>query len=59
MASALEAAVARFGPEFAEVVAHSRVWCNGEPAELAQPVGDDDEIAVLPPVSGGDAPVSR
>jgi len=59
VAEALEAAVARFGPGFAEVVAHSRVWCNGEPADLDEMVGDDDEIAVLPPVSGGQSPVGR
>ena len=59
VAEVLEDAVARFGPEFADVVGHSRVWCNGEPAELDEPVGDDDEIAVLPPVSGGHGPVGR
>jgi molybdopterin converting factor small subunit len=26
---------------------------NGDPAESGDPVGTDDEIAVLPPVSGG------
>jgi len=30
-----------------------QVWCNGEPTAPNAPVGDDDEIAVLPPVSGG------
>jgi molybdopterin converting factor small subunit len=35
------------------VLATSRVWVNGEPAERATPVGDGDEVAVLPPVSGG------
>ena len=41
-------AARRYGPAFAEVVATSRVWCNGDAA-----VTDADEIAVLPPVSGG------
>jgi molybdopterin converting factor small subunit len=31
----------------------SRVWVNGEPADAGALVGHDDEIAVLPPVSGG------
>jgi molybdopterin converting factor small subunit len=29
------------------------VWCNGEPAVDADPVTANDEVAVLPPVSGG------
>lgn len=49
----LDAAVDRYGADFASVVEHSRVWRNGEPAELAEPVAADDEVAVLPPVSGG------
>jgi molybdopterin synthase sulfur carrier subunit len=51
----LEAAVAELGPAFAEVLAGSRVWVNGEepPAGDATPVGPGDEVAVLPPVSGG------
>jgi molybdopterin synthase sulfur carrier subunit len=49
----LAAASDRFGDRFASVLAASRVWCNGEPASEADPVGDADEVAVLPPVSGG------
>jgi MoaD family protein len=49
----LDEAVARFGPVFGDVLAHSRVWVNGEPAERAQALADGDEVAVLPPVSGG------
>lgn len=51
----LEVAVARYGPSFADVLAGCRVWRNGEPADASAPVADDDEIAVLPPVSGGAA----
>jgi molybdopterin converting factor small subunit len=31
----------------------SRVWLNGEPADAGAVVRHDDEVAVLPPVSGG------
>ena len=43
----------RYGDTFSAVLAASRVWRNGEPAADDDPVGDDDEVAVLPPVSGG------
>lgn len=46
-------AESRFGQEFAEQVQTCRIWLNGEPADLDAPVGDDDEVALLPPVSGG------
>jgi sulfur-carrier protein len=49
----LEEATSRYGAGFAAVLAGSRVWKNGEPAEPSTPVSDDDEVAVLPPVSGG------
>lgn len=49
----LAEAVRRYGPAFADVVANSRVWCNGESVSGETPVGDGDEVAVLPPVSGG------
>lgn len=55
----LDAAEARYGPAFAGVLANCKVWKNGDPAERADEVGDRDEVAVLPPVSGGDTgPVS-
>jgi molybdopterin converting factor small subunit/CDP-diglyceride synthetase len=49
----LDAARARYGDRFAEVLAGSRVWLNGEPAADHDPVREGDEVAVLPPVSGG------
>jgi molybdopterin converting factor small subunit len=51
----LDDARARYGPEFAAVLDRARVWVNGdEPlAAGATVVGADDEVAVLPPVSGG------
>ncbi|HYF46711.1 MAG TPA: MoaD/ThiS family protein [Acidimicrobiales bacterium] len=53
VAEVLDAARARYGSEFAALLQQCRVWVNGEPVELGDPVGDDDELAVLPPVSGG------
>lgn len=49
----LVAARARFGPDFGAVLDASKVWRNGEPAHGADLVSDRDEVAVLPPVSGG------
>ncbi len=51
----LAAAVDRYGDAFARVLATSRVWVNGdEPASGgATGLAADDEVAVLPPVSGG------
>jgi molybdopterin synthase sulfur carrier subunit len=42
-----------YGAGFAAVLESSRVWRNGEPAEADSPLVDGDEVAVLPPVSGG------
>jgi molybdopterin synthase catalytic subunit/molybdopterin synthase sulfur carrier subunit len=49
----LEAACQRYGEGFATVLAHCRVWVNGEPAGNDQPLSERDEVALLPPVSGG------
>jgi len=49
----LDAAGERYGARFAAVVAISAIWLNGDPANRESPVGDHDEVAVLPPVSGG------
>jgi molybdopterin converting factor small subunit len=45
----------RYGPVFVAVLDGSRVWVNGdEPAAGdATALRDGDEVAVLPPVSGG------
>jgi molybdopterin converting factor small subunit len=51
----LDEARARFGDAFGAVLERSRVWLNGEPAAVTDAVGADDEVAVLPPVSGGAA----
>lgn len=49
----LASAIAQFGEGFAHVVSSSKVWVNGEEVPMSHPVGDNDEVAVLPPVSGG------
>jgi molybdopterin converting factor small subunit len=49
----LAAAVARYGDGFAAVLPTCRVWVNGESVAPDTAVSDDDEVAVLPPVSGG------
>jgi molybdopterin synthase sulfur carrier subunit len=53
VAAVLEAAVERYGADFAVRLQQCRVWVNGEPVSPDSPVGDEDEVAVLPPVSGG------
>jgi molybdopterin synthase sulfur carrier subunit len=49
----LDTAVERYGARFAAILAVSAIWLNGEPASRELPVDDGDEVAVLPPVSGG------
>jgi molybdopterin synthase sulfur carrier subunit len=47
----------RYGAEFGEVLDTSRVWVNGDEAVsgLATALSAGDEVAILPPVSGGGA----
>lgn len=53
VAEVLATAVERYGPSFAEILAVSRVWVNGSPAQAPDLIGPYDELAVLPPISGG------
>ncbi len=45
----------RFGSDFERVLNSCKIWVNGEVADLSTAVNDNDEVAILPPVSGGDA----
>lgn len=49
----LASAADRYGPTFVQVLATCKVWVNGESAADATPISAADEVAVLPPVSGG------
>jgi molybdopterin converting factor small subunit len=49
----LDAAVAKYGPGFAVVLRTCRIWVNGDTVDPTTPVTESDEVAVLPPVSGG------
>jgi molybdopterin converting factor small subunit len=51
----LGAALVRYGEAFAAVLPTCRIWVNGDAADDATPVAGSDEVAVLPPVSGGAA----
>jgi molybdopterin synthase sulfur carrier subunit len=49
----LAAAEQRYGATFSHVLSSCRIWVNGNAANADMPVGPTDEVAVLPPVSGG------
>jgi molybdopterin synthase sulfur carrier subunit len=49
----LQAAEIRYGQRFSDVLGTCRIWVNGNDVESDAIVGPNDELAVLPPVSGG------
>ena len=53
MGELADALADRFGERFGAVAAVSSFVVNGERAARATVVADGDEVAILPPVSGG------
>ena len=49
----LDEAAARYGPAFAAALETAQIWLNGDQAERRTLVTVGDEIAAIPPVSGG------
>lgn len=49
----VRAAGEKYGDRFVALLPTCRVWLNGEEVPPTTPVTDKDEVAVLPPVSGG------
>jgi len=49
----MRAACDRYGERFEAIVATSQIWVNRDVADETTRVGPHDEVAVLPPVSGG------
>ena len=53
VAEVADALSAAHGERFARIVEVSSFVVNGERAERSTPLADGDEVAILPPVSGG------
>lgn len=49
----VEKVLDRFGPPLAALMPTCRVWVNGHAAFAETALSPGDEVAVLPPVSGG------
>ena len=54
----VDLAIDKFGSDFARGMETARVWLNGEQAAMSDAVEDDDEVVILPPVSGGTQPTA-
>ena len=53
VAEVLAEAERRYGQRFSDVLTTCRIWVNGDTAHPDTEVGPHDEVAILPPVSGG------
>lgn len=49
----IDSASSRFGDRFRAGLPSSGVWVNGETADRTTRIGERDEVALIPPVSGG------
>ena len=49
----LSQATDQFGDQFRSGLGAARVWVNGEQADATTPLAQTDEVALIPPVSGG------
>jgi len=49
----LDGLSAQYGPAFENGLKAAGVWVNGTPSDRTVTVGPDDEVAIIPPVSGG------
>ncbi len=49
----LDNASSEFGDAFADLIPICRIWVNGATADASTAVKSGDEVALLPPVSGG------
>jgi molybdopterin converting factor small subunit len=59
VAEVLAEAGRRYGSAFERGIRNARVWVNGEEADPSQHVSDQDEVALIPPVSGGAGVLER
>ena len=49
----LDRAAIEYGSAFENSLASAGVWVNGDSVDRSAPVADGDEMAIIPPVSGG------
>lgn len=47
------AACEKFGDHFSSLIPTCKIWVNGDPADMDTAIDEQDEVAILPPVSGG------
>jgi molybdopterin converting factor small subunit len=50
---ALDVVINLYGPELEKLISCSRVWLNGIEVDWSTQVTQSDEIAIIPPTSGG------
>lgn len=53
VADVLDNATSEYGDDFKALIPVCRIWVNGNAAEMHTSVTATDEVALLPPVSGG------